>query len=306
MAEQKHAHTHEVQFTDGKRYLGATLLNVLISISELVGGLLSGSLALISDSIHNFTDSLSIIVAGIAQKISGNKQNQRNTFGYWRAQIIAAFVNSVFLIIVTMMLIYESIQGFFDPHPIQGTVMLIVAVIGLLANLFTAFLLKPEGDNLNRKAAFLHIVADALSSVGVIFAAVMINLFNWVWVDPVITLLVALYMLKEAWPVLKQATQILMQSNVVLNLDEVRSFVQTYPQVKGCHHFHAWQVDEKRVMLSFHVTLQDMLLSDAELIIRDMQQNLAKKFDVHHVTIQPEVDHADMQMIADYDWNEEQ
>jgi cobalt-zinc-cadmium efflux system protein len=295
-------HMHEKN--EGNRYVWATLLNIIITLAEVIGGLLSGSLALLSDAVHNFTDTLSLIIAGVAQKISCKEQNERNTFGYRRAQIIAAFVNSIFLVVVTVILIFESLQGFMEPHPIKGGLMLIIAFIGLVANLGTALILHNHNEeSLNQRAAYLHIMADTLSSVGVLLAGVLIYFFHINWIDPLVTLFVAIYMLKETWPVLKKTTQILMQANIDVPLDAIVAAVKQFPHVKGCHHFHTWQIDENNILLSFHVTLDDMQLSDAEELVNTIRRQIAAEFGVSHVTVQTEVDHVDRGLISDYDWD---
>jgi len=290
MSQHTHHH-HETAGTSGKRFLMATILNAIITIAELVGGLLSGSLALVSDAIHNFTDTFSLILAWIAHVLSGRKIDPRNTFGYRRAQILAAFVNALFLIIITIGLIYEAIRGFFQPHEVAAGLMLVIAVIGLIANIATAFMLsRGRDDSLNQKAAFLHILADALSSVGVIVAGICIYFFHWNWLDPLLTLLVALYMFKEAVPVLRAAVAILMEGNTQLDVAAIQKDLQAFPVVVNCHHFHAWQIDEQRINLTFHITMADCMLSEAEQVTDAIRLLLKQKYHVDHVTIQVEVE----------------
>lgn len=287
-------HEHNM---NNRRYLISTIMNIIITVAELMGGLISGSLALVSDAIHNLTDVVSLVIAWMAQLISGRGMNAKNTFGYRRAQIIAAFVNSTFMIMVSLFLIFESIKGFFNPHPIQGNLMLIISVIGLIANVITGMVLAQGEGNLNQRAALLHVIGDALSSVGVIFAAVMITWVNWLWLDPLITLVVAIYIMHETWSVLKEATNILMESNPNVDLNDVRKFILECPYVKGAHHFHIWQIDEDQTLLTFHVTMENQPLIQVEQSIHEIQQVILENYQIDHVTVQPEVDHLNDQIV---------
>lgn len=287
-------HEHNM---NNRRYLISTIMNIIITVAELMGGLISGSLVLVSDAIHNLTDVVSLVIAWMAQLISGRGMNAKNTFGYRRAQIIAAFVNSTFMIMVSLFLIFESIKGFFNPHPIQGNLMLIISVIGLIANVITGMVLAQGEGNLNQRAALLHVIGDALSSVGVIFAAVMITWVNWLWLDPLITLVVAIYIMHETWSVLKEATNILMESNPNVDLNDVRKLILECPYVKGAHHFHIWQIDEDQTLLTFHVTMENQPLIQVEQSIHEIQQVILENYQIDHVTVQPEVDHLNDQIV---------
>lgn len=287
-------HEHNM---NNRRYLISTIMNIIITVAELMGGLISGSLALVSDAIHNLTDVVSLVIAWMAQLISGRGMNAKNTFGYRRAHIIAAFVNSTFMIMVSLFLIFESIKGFFNPHPIQGNLMLIISVIGLIANVITGMVLAQGEGNLNQRAALLHVIGDALSSVGVIFAAVMITWVNWLWLDPLITLVVAIYIMHETWSVLKEATNILMESNPNVDLNDVRKLILECPYVKGAHHFHIWQIDEDQTLLTFHVTMENQPLIQVEQSIHEIQQVILENYQIDHVTVQPEVDHLNDQIV---------
>ena len=287
-------HEHNM---NNRRYLISTIMNIIITVAELMGGLISGSLALVSDAIHNLTDVVSLVIAWMAQLISGRGMNAKNTFGYRRAQIIAAFVNSTFMIMVSLFLIFESIKGFFNPHPIQGNLMLIISVIGLIANVITGMVLAQGEGNLNQRAALLHVIGDALSSVGVIFAAVMITWVNWLWLDPLITLVVAIYIMHETWSVLKEATNILMESNPNVDLNDVRKLILECPYVKGAHHFHIWQIDEDQTLLTFHVTMENQPLIQVEQSIHEIQQVILENYQIDHVTVKPEVDHLNDQIV---------
>ncbi len=175
--------------------------------------------------------------------------------------------------------------------------MLIISVIGLIANVITGMVLAQGEGNLNQRAALLHVIGDALSSVGVIFAAVMITWVNWLWLDPLITLVVAIYIMHETWSVLKEATNILMESNPNVDLNDVRKLILECPYVKGAHHFHIWQIDEDQTLLTFHVTMENQPLIQVEQSIHEIQQVILENYQIDHVTVQPEVDHLNDQIV---------
>ncbi|GAB5053063.1 cation diffusion facilitator family transporter [Pediococcus ethanolidurans] len=274
----------------GLRFLLVTVLNALITVVELIGGLLSGSLALLSDAFHNLGDSASVVLAYVASRIGLKNSNTSKTFGYRRAEIISAFVNSVFLIVVSVFLIIESVRRILNPEPVNGGIMLIVAIVGTLANFVSALLLsRGAKNNLNIKATYLHILSDAMSSFGIIIGAIIIQIWHISIVDPIVTILVSGYIMWETWPVLKEAINILMQAAPNLDFEAMKHDMLKEPGVVNVHHIHAWQIDENRIMFSAHINLNDQLLSDVEPIYRHLENLLQKKYHVDHVTLQAEV-----------------
>lgn len=279
----------ENQNVSGKRFLAVTLLNAGITVVEIIGGIFSGSLALLSDAFHNLGDSLSIIMSYFAQVISGRPENRRRTFGYRRAEIIAAWLNAIFLIVVAIFLIVEAIRRLSHPQHIKGGIMLIVAVIGLLANFASAALLHSGSHNsLNVKATYLHVLSDALASIAVMFGGLVLMFVNVPWLDPVLTIAVSLYVAKEAWPIIVQTTGILMQDSPKLNYKAIIRDIKKIDGVENVHHIHAWQMDEHRIVFSLHINCQDMMLSRVEKIYSQIERLLRKKYGVSHVTIQAE------------------
>ncbi|WP_353989261.1 cation diffusion facilitator family transporter [Pediococcus argentinicus] len=280
---------HNSQVT-GKRFFCVTLLNLVITVAEFLGGIFSGSLALLSDAIHNLGDSAAIVMAYVANRISKRGSNHSKTFGYRRAEILASFLNALFLILISVFLMVEAIKRFSNPEPINGSLMLIVAIIGLLANFVSAGLLsKGSKNNLNIKATYLHVLSDALSSVGVIFGALMIQFFKITWVDPVVTMLVSIYIIWESIPLLKDTTNILMQAGPDLDYKTLDCDMRKVDGVVNVHHIHAWLIDENRIMFSAHINVEDRMLSEIEPIYRQLEELLKTKYHVDHVTLQAEV-----------------
>lgn len=278
----------EKQMT-GQKFFAVTVLNGAITIVEAIGGLLSGSLSLLSDAFHNLGDTFSIVISYVAHRISMKDEDERNTFGYGRAQILAAMLNAVLLIVVSIFLVVEAIKRLSHPESINGGLMMIVAVIGLIANLISAILMhRGAQHNMNMKATYLHLLSDTLSSVGVIFGAIMIQWYNITMIDPVITIIVAAYITFESWPIVRNTITILMQGAPKMDYEAIKSDLMAIDGVTNVHHIHMWMIDENRIMFSAHINMQDMLLSDAEPIYREIEQVLATKYGICHVTLQAE------------------
>lgn len=273
----------------GKRFFAVTLLNILITIVEIVGGALSGSLALLSDAFHNLGDSLSIVLGYFAQHIGGHPENRQRTYGYRRAEILAALTNGTLLVIISLFLIVEAIKRLQHPQHINGEIMLTVAIIGLLANFVSALLLHAGSkDSLNVKATYLHVLSDALSSVAVIIGGLILTFVNVQWLDPVLTIGVAIYISFEAWPIILQTVKILMQSSPDLDYDAIEHDLKQIDGVTAVHHIHAWMMDEHRIIFSAHLNCDDLPLSQVERIYSQVEQILHEKYGICHVTIQAE------------------
>ena len=284
-----HEHNHDEAMSQ-QRFFTVTILNTLITLVEFVGGILSGSLSLLSDAFHNFADSASVVGSYYAHQISQRPQNQLNTFGYKRAQIISAFLNSLFLVIISVVLIVEGVQKLFKPEQINGNLMLIVAVVSTVANLIsTVMLSRGSKHNLNIRATYLHLLSDTLASLGVIFGGILIKLFNWVLVDPIVTIIVAIYISAEAYPIIKKTVKILMQGSPMIDCYDIQNDMMQIDGITGVHHVHIWSVDENSVIFSAHVNMDDMLISEAEKIYDPVSKLLHDKYGIEHVTLQAEV-----------------
>lgn len=288
-----HNHSSHVK---GNRLLAATLLNLVISIAEIAGGVLANSLSLISDALHNLSDGLATFIAWIANKISRRPSNSRRTFGYKRVEILAAFFNALILIVVSLYLFYEAFQRIIEPEQVKGNLMLIVAAIGLVANLVAVILLRSGSkQNINVRAAYLHLLGDTLTSVAVIIGGILIILLEIYWIDPIITIIIGLYILKETWSILKQTIDILMQGTPAgLDIELIRRDIEQISGVNNIHHVHVWNLDDQSVHFECHVDLkEDVLLSQTESIHSRIENILKKKHHINHVTIQFEFQRCD-------------
>ncbi|MFC6253616.1 cation diffusion facilitator family transporter [Secundilactobacillus hailunensis] len=273
----------------GKKFFVVTVLNGVITIVEAIGGLLSGSLSLLSDAFHNLGDTFSIVISYIAHRISLRDEDERNTFGYGRAQILAAMLNALLLIVVSIFLVVEAIKRLSHPETINGGLMMTVAIIGLVANLASAVLMhRGSKHNLNMKATYLHLLSDTLSSIGVIFGAIMIQWYNVTIIDPIITIIVAAYITFESWPIVRHTITILMQGAPQMDYEAIKKDLMQIDGITSVHHIHVWMIDENRIMFSAHINMRDMLLSEAEPIYHQVEEVLAKKYGICHVTLQAE------------------
>lgn len=282
-------HHHHSPNSGNKSLLLATLLNVLITIAEIIGGIMANSLALLSDALHNLSDTLAILLAYIAGRISERKSNERKTFGYKRIEILSAFFNALVLIGISAFLVYEAIHRFSDPEPIKGLLMLIVATAGLIFNLAAVLILKRHSAaSLNIRSAYLHLLADTFSSMAVIIGGVLIYFFNIVWVDPVITILISLYIAKETWDVLRDSYNILMQSTPDgLDLNKIIYDLEEINGVANIHHVHVWGMSEKEFHFECHADLEnDLAVSETSSIKELMEEVLQTTYHISHLTVQ--------------------
>jgi cobalt-zinc-cadmium efflux system protein len=274
-----------------KKLLWVTLLNITITIAQTVGGILSNSLALLSDALHNLGDTFAVFIAYIAHRVSKRETNPQKTFGYKRVEILAALLNAVILIGICIYLFVEAYHRFLDPSPVKGLLMLIVAIIGLLANLYSVLLLhKDSGKNINIKAAYVHLIGDTLSSFVVIIGGVLIYFFNIYWVDPLVTVLIGIYILKEAFSILKQTVEILMQFTPSgLDIQKIKTRLEGISHIDNLHHIHAWNLNDQDIHFECHVDLtSDLQVSEADSIRLNMENVLLEEFNIKHVTIQIE------------------
>lgn len=282
----KHHHNNTV---NERNLLAATLLNLLISAVEIAGGLLSGSLALLSDALHNLSDTFATFIAYLATLIGRRDANPKKTFGYKRIEILSALLNAVILLVISIYLVKEAFERISDPRPIDSMVMIIVALIGLLANLLALVLLKKDAHkSINVRAAYVHLVGDAFSSLLVVAGGILIQFRQVLWIDPVITVLISLYIIREAFVILKESVNILMQSTPdQLDLQKVKRRVEENPEVSNIHHLHAWMLTDQEIHLEAHVELtRDMNLSQVMQIQKELAKIIKDEFRINHLTLQ--------------------
>lgn len=264
------------------------LLNITITIAEILGGLLSNSIALLSDAFHNLNDAFSQLISLFALKLSFKKNDIKHTYGYKRAQILAAILNSSLIIAVSFYLIYEAIKRFFSPYEIKTGIMLIVAIIGLAANLLSVILLeKHSHTNINIKSTYLHLLSDTFSSVGVVIGGILIKFFNLNFIDSLITILIALYILKEAFMIIKKTIRILLQGTPEnIDINEIKNDIEKIEKINNVHHIHIWSLDENTIMFEAHIEVDNILLCDTNPLYNEISELLLNKYNISHITLQ--------------------
>ncbi|WP_121062061.1 cation diffusion facilitator family transporter [Chachezhania antarctica] len=289
-----HHHHHHIDPSSGDaRIIGAVIANFALTIAQIIGGILSGSLALIADALHNMSDAMALVIAFAARKIARRPASEQMSFGYGRAEVVAALINYVTLIIVALYLVYEGIMRFFEPEPVAGWIMVIIAGVALVIDLATAALTYTMAKtSMNIRAAFLHNVADALGSVAVIVAGTLVILYGWTWVDPLVTLMISAYILWHVQMEIGGAIRVLMLGTPGhLDFNEVVGAVRAVPGVTDVHHVHLWQMQENDSALDAHVIIDEGAWGQADGIKAAIKDVLKGKFDIGHSTLELECAH---------------
>ncbi|MCR5942703.1 cation transporter [Ochrobactrum sp. XJ1] len=284
-----HHHDHGADAGD-KRIWWAILVNILLTFAQIAGGIVSGSLSLIADALHNFSDAASLVIAYGARRIARRPADDTMTFGYGRAEIVAALINYTTLIVIGLYLVYEAVMRFITPEPIEGWTVVIVASIALAIDVATAMLTYAlSRTSMNIRAAFLHNVADALGSVGVIIAGTVILIYGWTWIDPAITLLIAGYILWQAFTEIGGSIRVLMMATPEdVDLEKVVADLLSVKFIEDVHHVHVWALDEGHKALEAHLVVADLSLADVARVKRAARKILRNKHGIGHCTLEIE------------------
>jgi cobalt-zinc-cadmium efflux system protein len=291
-----HSHSHAPDRSTSKRALKiAFALTASFMVAEVVGGLISGSLALLADAGHMLSDSASLIIALGAIWLAERPATLQRSFGYQRAEILAALLNGVTLVVVSLWIFYEAFQRLQDPPEVLGGTMLVIAVLGLLVNLAAAWVLSRDGqDSLNVSAAFRHVLADLAGSVGVVVAAVVILVTGWEQADPIIGALIGVLILGSAWPVIRDSVRVLLeQAPEGIDMAEVEGAMRDVEGVADLHDLHLWTITSGFPALSAHVLVDEE--ADCHERRRAVETMLAERFGIDHTTIQ--TDHAQPRLL---------
>ncbi|WP_223789165.1 cation diffusion facilitator family transporter [Marinicella meishanensis] len=286
-----HHHDHSVAVNqDNKaRVLWAMVLTFGFMLAEVIGGLLSGSLALLADAGHMLSDGVALLLSWLAFKFSEREADQTRSFGYHRFQILAAFVNGLTLLMIAAWIVYEAIARFLQPVSVMATPMLVIAVLGLLVNLLVFKILSGgDHDNLNLKSAMIHVMGDLLGSVAAILAALLIMAFGWHWADPVLSLLVALLIVRSGWQVVKKSAHILIEGapESIPEAAVKDALMQRVEAVIDVHHIHTWSLTADINLMTLHVQVDEWQTETD--VLKQIKSVLHEQFDIHHTTIQVE------------------
>jgi cobalt-zinc-cadmium efflux system protein len=284
MAEEKHIHG-----SSGKNILVTILLNSGITIAQIVGGLVSGSMALLSDAAHNFSDVLSLCVSYWASRLSLREQTLRQTYGFKRAEIFAAFINSSTLLVIAGILVWQAIIRLINPEPVSGSIVIWLAALGIALNGLSLLFIKKESESMNMRSVFLHLFADMLTSVAVLAGGFAIKYLNWYRVDGILTIIISFYLIYSSWGIFRESIRIFMQfTPSKINIEEIAHKITSLHGVKNIHHVHVWQLDDNEILLEAHLDLDDdYTISRFEEILEEAGKIL-HEFNIHHFNIQPE------------------
>jgi len=288
--DHNHAHHHHSDLK-GRNLLISILLNIGITAAQVIGGILSGSLALLSDALHNFSDVISLVVSYVANKLTKKKASFQKTFGYKRAEILAAFINAATLIIVAVLLIIEAVERFQNPQKIESNLVIWLSIIAILGNGFSVLLLKKDSEaNMNMRSAYLHLLTDMMASVAVLIGGLLMKYYQLYWVDSVLTFVIALYLIWMGYDLLKNSTKVLMLFTPdSIPIQKIVDEINAFEAIKNVHHVHVWQLNEDEIHLEAHIDFHnDITLSEFDEILQNIELLVFNTYDINHVNIQPE------------------
>lgn len=288
MSKENKIRKHNVT---GKNLIISILLNIIITVAQVIGGIVSGSLALISDALHNFSDVLSLVFSLVAHKLSRKKASINQTFGFKRAELIAAFVNASTLIIIAFVLIYHAVIKLMHPILIDSDIVIGLAFLGVLVNGFSVLLLRKDAPhNLNMKSAYLHLFTDMMASVAVLIGGLLMKYYHIYWVDSAMTLLIAFYLIVVGFDLILKSTKMLMLFTPdFINIEDIVLEVHKIKGVRKLHHIHVWHLNEEELHLEAHLDCsRDLKMSEFNELLLKIEALLFEKFNINHVNIQPE------------------
>lgn len=286
-----HDHAHS-DSSSQKRVIIALVLTGAFMVVEVIGGIISGSLALLADAGHMLTDTMALALAAAAFQVSKRPAGGSLTYGYQRFQILAAFVNGLSLLVVVGWILYEAVQRFITPRDILGETMLLIAAAGLVVNVISFTVLHTgDKENLNIRGAALHVAGDLLGSVAAIVAAVIIIYTGWTLIDPILSVAVAFLILRSAWALVQRSAHVLLEGAPEwLDVDDMQArIVSSVAGVHGIHHVHVWGLTPQQLMLTMHLTLRDDATSQSE-VVREVKRYLRDEYGIGHSTIEVDVD----------------
>ncbi len=284
-----YSHSHQFRSYERKRLLIAIILTGVMMVGEVIGGLVSGSLALLSDAGHMLTHSFALLVSFLAILYACRPATKEKSFGFYRAEILAALFNGVTLIIITGFILWEAYKRILEPRPIDEIEMIVVAVIGLIVNIATAAILwKASRESLNIRSAFVHMIGDTASSVGVVIGAVIIYFTGFYIIDPIFSILIAILILVWAFSLIRDSVRILMESTPKnINVNALKeNLINNFSPVKDMHDLHVWEITTGMYCMSAHIIIEDMNVSSTEALLAEINAFLQDKYNIQHPIVQ--------------------
>ena len=295
MSHHHHSHSHHHHSVSGKN-LGITIfLNVLITAGQVVGGILSGSVALLTDALHNFSDVVALVLSFVTNRIAKRKSTEKQTYGFKRAEILSAFVNSAVLIGISVFLMLEAFQRFFHPTAVVSDLVIWFAFASIVINFISVLVLQKDSkENLNIRSAYLHLLTDVMTSVAVLAGGILMKYYALFWIDPLLSVLIAIYLIYSSYGLLVQTVKILMQFTPSgVDINKISDDIRNIKSVKNLHHVHVWQLDEKHYFLEAHADMEaDIKISEFQNILQEIE-NILAGYGIYHYNIQPEFDRDD-------------
>ncbi len=290
MSDHAHSHFGDLASQTTKRLALSLILTAAFVVIEIIAGIFGNSLALLTDAAHNFTDVIALGLSWYAVKLATQPAHAGKTFGYHRAGILVALVNSTTLILIALGIFYEAWHRFLSPPEVDSTILIGVGALAFFINLGTALLVKSGSDHdLNLRSTFLHLMGDVLSTLGAVIAGVIIAFTNWNWLDPLVSVLIGVFILWNAWGILRQSIHILLESTPEsIDMDSMVSALLKVDGVRGVHDLHVWSINENLRALSAHIITDDILISAGASIQQDLNKILAHKYNIQHATLQLE------------------
>jgi cobalt-zinc-cadmium efflux system protein len=282
---------HPVDFHPAKRLLIALAANTAFLVFEVVLGIVAGSLALLGDAGHNFSDSFALVLSLIAVRVMTRPRTEGKTFGYHRMGILVAFINSLLIILICVFLFYEAIQRLANPVEVRGGLVVLVAGIGFIINGSVAMLLRRGRDDLNLRSAFLHLLTDALVSLGVVVSGIIVLITGWNYIDPIVTMLIGVLILISAFQIMRESVHILMESVPRgVSFQGIIGDIAAVPGVLDVHDLHIWEIGSHQYSLTAHVVVEDARLSEHQSLVEKIKDMLRGEHNVVHVTLELETE----------------
>jgi cobalt-zinc-cadmium efflux system protein len=277
----------------GKRLVVAILLNLLITLGQFIGGIISGSISLLSDALHNFSDVLALVISYVATILVRKKHTPKRTFGFKRAEIIAAFVNASTLIAIAIYLSFEAIDRFYDPIIIESSWVIVFASFSIVLNGLSVLLLhRDAAHSMNIRSSYIHLLSDMFTSVAVLVGGILMSLYKIYWIDGVLTLLIAIYLIYSTWKILTESLKVLMLFTPSgIDLEQIRKDLTSIEGVGNIHHVHVWQLNENNIHFEAHVDFtENFPLDKINVVFERIRKKLHSGYNIDHVTLQPELD----------------
>lgn len=291
--EHSHSpHSHEIS---GKNIGIAVFLNIIITVSQIIGGIISGSVALLTDALHNFSDVISLLLSYFTNRLAKRKSTEKQTYGYKRAEILSAFINSVTLIAIAIYLIVEAIERFSNPQSVLSDLVIYFALGSIIINFISVLLLhKDAKENMNIKSAYLHLLTDVMTSVAVMIGGILMKYYEVYWVDSVLSIGIAIYLIFSSYKLLIDSLKILMQFTPKdIDVNEISKQISSIEEIKNVHHVHFWQLTDKDLFFEAHIDLEkDIRITDFQEVLTEIEIVLVK-YNISHFNIQPEYDRDD-------------